>query len=127
MGDKLSDVPSNFDEYINENEQHYPPMIVFIYKDGVLQEIFDAPSGFDLNKFTTRNNNPRKISISSFGLIDQDGQQELDVNANGKRYIGIYKIDSNLNHYISKKLKGTLPMIVYFEKYHNIVNVFETP
>jgi hypothetical protein len=39
MGNQFSAVPNNFDEYIDENKRHYPPMTVSIYKDGELREI----------------------------------------------------------------------------------------
>jgi hypothetical protein len=47
MGNSLSDVPTNFDEYINEKMKHYPLMTVSVYKDGELRGTFEAPNGFD--------------------------------------------------------------------------------
>lgn len=125
MGNTSSNVPTNFDNYMSEHEKDRPPMTVSVYKNDKLQTTFEAPSGFDLHKFAKRNQ--RGFSISSFSLINKNGQQGLDVNADGKRYIGIYKIDSDLNHYISEELKTNPPMIVSVREKYKIIEQFEAP
>jgi hypothetical protein len=128
MGNLFSEVPTDFDEYIIDNKRHYPPMTITIYKNDVLQETFEAPGGFDLERFAAvRNQSNRKISFTSSSKIDEDERQGYNVYADDKKYVGIYKINSDLNHYISEELKGKPPMTVYVSRNYNIVDMFDAP
>jgi hypothetical protein len=126
MGISVSTISTNFDDCIDPSKRHYPPMTVSVYQNEVLQETFEAPPGFDLVKFA---GNKRRIGISlttSF-LINKHDQQGLEVFVNHNRYVGIYKIDPDPNHYISEELRGKPPMIVSVYDSITLTEQFEAP
>jgi hypothetical protein len=136
MGNLLSEVPTNFDEYIRDDYKNYPPMTVSIYKGRMLQETFEAPSGFDFHRFvdknrpwfadTTDGSIPREFGIivdgKAYRRISKHDRKELEISCDGKSYRGIYKIDNDIRHYISDELK-TPPMRIVV--YDNCESVYE--
>lgn len=111
MGVTVSTILTKSDDYIDPNKTHYPPMTVSVYETETLQETFEAPSGFDLKKFANNKTKFGFYMITSV-LINEKDRQGITVYVNDKRYVGIYNIDHDPNHYISDTLRDRPPMTV---------------
>jgi hypothetical protein len=124
MGNQIS-APSNFDEYILEEYKNRPLMTVEIYDNDILKVTFEAPSGFDPKKFV-ESQRSFGISLTIGFLINKNEQQGYEYTVNSRRYKFSYKIDNNIDHYISENLSTPPMRVTVYENYRQI-REFESP
>jgi hypothetical protein len=124
MGNSHSEV---FDDYLDNSYMDRPPMIVSVYKGDNLLKTFEVPSGFDLDKYVEKHRKFHFKSCTSYTNIDEYYRQGYIITTDETKYIGLYKIDSNSNNYISEDFKNQPQISVTVYERESIVDEFTAP